>query len=107
MKKMRLLGAAVLLAAVFSMGSFPAEAAAATGKELFNANCSKCHFGGGNVINPKFTLHKNDRLKHGVRTANDIISRMRHPGPGMPTFTKEMIPDADARKIAEYVLKTF
>ncbi|MDA8326140.1 MAG: c-type cytochrome [Nitrospiraceae bacterium] len=98
---------AVLFTAVFLTGPFTTGASAATGKELFDKNCSECHYGGGNVINPKFTLHKKDREKHGVKTVNDIISRMRQPGPGMVQFTRQMIPDSDAGKIAEYILKTF
>lgn len=80
---------------------------AASGKDLFQKNCAGCHVNGGNIVNPKFTLHKKDREAHGVRTAADIMNKMRHPGPGMPTFSKEQVPDKDAKKIAEYILKTF
>lgn len=77
------------------------------GEELFEQHCSPCHPHGGNVINPDFTLHKKDRDKHGVKTAADIMGKMRHPGPGMMQFTKETVSDKDAKKIADYVLKTF
>ena len=78
-----------------------------SGKALFEKNCADCHANGGNVINPAYTLHKKDRLKHGVRTANDIVHLMRNPGPGMHTFSKQAVPDSDAKKIAQYILKTF
>ena len=78
-----------------------------TGEELFEQHCSPCHPNGGNVINPDFTLHKKDRDKHGVKTAADIMGKMRNPGPGMMQFTKQVVSDKDAKKIAEYVLKTF
>ena len=78
-----------------------------SGKALFNKNCASCHANGGNVVNPKFGLHKKDREAHGVKTAKDIIGKMRNPGPGMPKFDKSAIPDRDAKKIADYIIKTF
>ena len=78
-----------------------------TGEELFEQHCSACHPNGSNVINPDFTLHKKDRERHGVKTASDIIGKMRNPGPGMMQFPKTAVSDADAKKIADYVMKTF
>lgn len=40
-------------------------------------------------------------------TEDDIISKMRNPGPGMERFDKSVLPDRDARKIAGYIIKTF
>jgi cytochrome c6 len=77
------------------------------GEELFEKNCAPCHVNGGNVVNPAFTLHAKDREAHGVKTAKDIIGKMRNPGPGMTKFDKKTISDKDAMKIAEYVMKTF
>jgi cytochrome c6 len=79
----------------------------ASGKELFEKNCSPCHPGGSNIINPEFTLHRKDRERHGVKTAADIVGKMRNPGPGMTKFDKETIPDDQAKKIARYIIKTF
>ncbi|MEJ2695828.1 MAG: c-type cytochrome [Candidatus Sulfobium sp.] len=78
-----------------------------SGEELFEQHCSPCHPDGSNIINPDFTLHKKDRDKHGVKTAEDIVGKMRNPGPGMTQFTKQMVSDKDAKKIADYILKTF
>lgn len=78
-----------------------------TGEELFEQHCSMCHPKGGNIINPDFTLHKKDRDRHGVKTAADIMGKMRNPGPGMARFTKSAVSDRDAKKIADYILKTF
>ena len=78
-----------------------------SGKALFQKNCADCHVNGGNVVNPAYTLYKKDLRKHGVKTENDIVHIMRHPGPGMHVFTKQMVPDKDAKKIAGYILKTF
>jgi cytochrome c6 len=77
------------------------------GETLFKQNCSPCHPDGGNIINPAFTLHKKDREAHNVKTAKDIMGKMRNPGPGMTKFDKTTIPDKDAKAIAEYILKTF
>jgi cytochrome c6 len=87
-----------------------------TGESLFRDNCSACHPDGGNLLNSKKTLHKADREANNIRTAEDIVQKIRNPGPapthpqewaGMKTFGKDKISDADALKIANYILKTF
>jgi len=85
----------------------PRKEAGIRGEELFKQHCFPCHPDGGNVINPQKTLHKKDREANGVKTASDIVSKMRNPGPGMTKFDEQTIPDADAKEIAEYGLKTF
>ncbi len=77
------------------------------GAAEFKNHCAVCHPDGGNIINPAFTLHKKDRVKNGVKTAKDIIGKMRNPGPGMTKFDKATIPDKEAKAIADYILKTF
>jgi len=78
-----------------------------TGEALFKKNCSLCHPNGGNIIRPEKSLLKKHLDEYGVKTADDIVNLMRNPGPGMQTFGKDRISDADAKEIAEYVLKTF
>ncbi len=78
-----------------------------TGEELFLQNCSVCHRGGGNILNPEKTLRKEDLDEYGIKTPEDIIRIMRNPGPGMRAFDRAYISDKDAEKIAEYILKTF
>ncbi len=102
----------ILFLAICIMGAAAvvfAEKASDTskGEQLFNANCKVCHPDGGNIINPKKTLHKADREANGVKKVEDILKRMRNPGPGMTKFDKKTISDKDARAIASYVLKTF
>jgi cytochrome c6 len=77
------------------------------GEALFKQHCTVCHPDGGNIINPQFTLHKKDREEHGVKTAKDIVGKMRKPGPGMTMFDEKTISNKDAKEIAEYILKTF
>lgn len=78
-----------------------------TGEGLFKDHCAVCHPDGGNIVNAQKTLHKADREANGVKKAADVVKLMRNPGPGMSKFDKETISDKDAKKIAEYVLKTF
>ena len=80
---------------------------AKTGEALFKQHCTVCHPDGGNTINPKKTLLRTVREANGVITADDIIMKMRNPGPGMNKFDEKLIPDKDAKAIADYVLKTF
>ena len=93
-----------------------ASAAEDTGEALFRANCATCHPGGDNILNRNKTLRKADREDNGIFTAEDIINKMRNPGPapthpekwaGMQIFDKNKISDEDAQKIANYILQTF
>jgi len=77
------------------------------GAKLFQERCAVCHPNGGNIIKPALTLHKKDMDAHGVKSANDIVGKMRNPGPGMTRFDAKTISDKDAKEIAEYIQKTF
>ena len=82
-------------------------AQAASGKDLFNQHCSACHPNGGNIIEPHDTLLKSARVANKVNSVEAIVGKMRNPGPGMSKFDANFLPDADAKAIAEYILKTF
>ena len=77
------------------------------GSELFSHYCAGCHPGGGNAIYPQKTLHKMELAANGVRTVDDIVAKMRHPGRGMRQFDRQALSDREARAIAAYVLATF
>jgi len=79
---------------------------AQTGESLFKQHCAVCHPDGGNIVNPKKTLHKQDREANNVKTEADIMKIMRNPGPGMIKFDEKTIPDKQAKEIAEYILKS-
>jgi cytochrome c6 len=99
-----------LAGSVFSYGTagFSKEPAKAkSGEELFQQHCSSCHPDGGNTVNPQKTLHKKDLDANKIKKPGDIVRKMRHPGPGMTQFDKKTVSDKDAKKIAEYILKTF
>ena len=77
------------------------------GEVKFKEQCAVCHPDGGNIINPRKTLHKKDRETNNIISAADIIKTMRNPGPGMTKFDVKTISDKDAHTLAEYILKTF
>jgi cytochrome c6 len=93
-----------------------AEEARQTGEALFRQDCSPCHPDGGNILNKNKTLNRKDREKNNIRTADDIVRKMRNPGAfdfhpdkwsGMKIFEENKLSDDDAKKIADYILKTF
>jgi cytochrome c6 len=99
---------AVTISVVLFIGSDNgAQAGGKSGESLFKEHCALCHPDGGNIINPKKTLHKKDREANNVKSKDDIVNIMRKPGPGMTTFDVKIIPDKDAKEIAEYIIKTF
>ena len=83
------------------------ESSKKSGEALFKQHCVICHPDGGNIINPQKTLHKKNLESNKIRNAGDIVKTMRNPGPGMTKFDEKMIPDKEAKEIAEYILKTF
>lgn len=84
-----------------------AEKGSDKGEAKFKALCAVCHPDGSNIMNPKKTLHKQDREANNVKTADDIVAKMRNPGPGMTKFDEKTVSNKDAHAIAEYILKTF
>lgn len=100
---------ATMLGVALFCSSLPAEAIAeaSPGEQAFLKNCAVCHPNGGNIIESDDTLGKKVMAAKGIRTPADIVGKMRKPGPGMTQFDAKTIPDAEAKAIAEYILKTF
>jgi cytochrome c6 len=108
MRKGYLVWAAVVATAwLLSAGPAGAAQKVSPGEEAFAQNCAVCHPNGDNIINPDKKLAKKSLAANGVRTAADIVNKMRKPGPGMTEFDQKAIPDATAKAIAEYILDTF
>jgi cytochrome c6 len=105
--KKTLLGIVVVFALCSSAAYVFAEKGSDKGEAKFKALCSVCHPNGENVMNPKKTLHKQDREANNVKTADDIVAKMRNPGPGMTKFDEKTVSNKDAHEIAEYIMKTF
>lgn len=78
-----------------------------TGEELFRERCAACHPDGGNTINPRKTLHRGILAVHGIKNSADIVDVIRNPGPGMVSFDRALLSDAEAQLIADYVLTEF
>ena len=87
-----------------------------SGESLFQKHCAACHPKGGNILSPNKTLYRKDLEANNIRTAQDIVAKMRNPGPapthpqewaGMKMFDEKAISEDDALKIADYILKTF
>lgn len=102
-----LVTAALLSACTDTPRSAPPPVATERGGQLFKERCAPCHPNGGNVLTPGKTLHAGVLADHGITTPDDVVKKMRNPGPGMARFDETTIPDADARLIAAYVLATF
>jgi cytochrome c6 len=77
------------------------------GKALFEKNCKVCHPDGGNIITANKTLKTSDLNANNIGNVDGIVGKMRNPGTGMSKFDEKAISDAEAKAIAEYILKTF
>ncbi len=86
----------VIAVSLFSAAAFAADA----GEEIFKAKCAACHPGGGNIMNKKATIK-------GMKDSKKIIAQVRKGGGGMPAFDGKAISDADAKVLADYIIKTF
>ena len=77
------------------------------GEALFRQYCASCHPNGGNVSDPKRTLHGSALKSNHITTPEDIVRIMRNPLSRMIRFDTSTLSDRDARAIAEYILITF
>jgi cytochrome c6 len=108
MKKNLSIVLSLTLAAILASSVFGAEKPKGpSGETLFKEKCSACHPDGGNIINPQKTLKKKDLTANKLADAKKIVAYVRKPGPGMNAFDVKSLPDADAKAIATYILKTF
>ncbi len=96
MKRSILMATVVASISMMSVASFAAE----TGETIFKAKCASCHPDGGNIMNPKETLK-------GMKDAKKITKKIRKGGGGMTAFDAKAISDADAKLVADYIIKTF
>ncbi|MBF0557674.1 MAG: c-type cytochrome [Nitrospirae bacterium] len=108
MKSALVLFAAAAMVCLFGMSNIAgADGKNKSGEAEFKEHCAVCHPNGGNIMNTKKTLHKGDLDANNIKTATDIIMKMRNPGTGMTKFDTKTVSDSEAKKIAEYILKTF
>jgi cytochrome c6 len=96
MKKSIISSITVLALAIFASAALAADG----GEAIFKAKCAGCHPDGGNIINPKETLK-------GIKDPKKIVAKIRKGGGGMTAFDAKAISDADAKLVANYIIKTF
>lgn len=96
MKKSIVMVAVALSVGMMSVASFAAE----TGETIFKAKCSSCHPDGGNIIKPGESIK-------GIKDTKKITKKIRKGGGGMPAFDAKAVSDADAKSVADYIVKTF
>jgi cytochrome c6 len=107
MKKMIVLLVSAFAVCCVGVVAFAEKASKDNGEAEFKEHCAICHPEGGNLINPKKTLHKKDREANKIRNEADIIKILRKPGPGMTPFDEKTISDSEAREVAKYIFKAF
>jgi cytochrome c6 len=107
MKKMIVLLLSVLAVCCVGTTAFAEKSSKVAGEAEFNEHCAVCHPEGGNIINPKKTLHKKDLAANNINNEADIIKIVRKPGLGMTTFDEKTLPDSEAKNIAKYIFKAF
>jgi cytochrome c6 len=90
----------IILATLALSTTLLASAASAGGEAIFKAKCASCHPDGGNIIKPTVTLK-------GINDPIKITSKIRKGGGGMPVFDVKALSDADAKQLADYIIKTF
>lgn len=91
---------AAIIVVSSSMISVAAFAAANTGETLFKEKCASCHPDGGNIMKPAASIK-------GIKSSAKIIKQIRKGGSGMPAFDAKAISDANAKQLADYIMKTF
>lgn len=97
MKKSILMATVVVSVGMISAVAFAAETG---GEAIFKMKCASCHPDGGNIMKPKATLK-------GIKNSKKIITQVRKGGGGMPAFDTKSVSDADAKLLADYIIKTF
>jgi cytochrome c6 len=88
-----------------SISQLPIEKSTfASGKKIFQANCSVCHIGGTNIIIPEKNLKKNALEANGMNNLNSISYQIINGKNGMPAFGGRLEED-EIEILASYVLK--
>jgi cytochrome c6 len=73
------------------------------GAQIFSANCSSCHMGGRNVVNPVKTLQKSDLENFGMYDLVAIKNQVMNGKGAMPSFSSRLSAE-DIDNVASYVI---
>jgi cytochrome c6 len=83
----------------------PAQAAdASAGTEVFSKNCTACHAGGKNIMNPAKTLSLNDLKSNQRDSEGAIVTLVTNGIPPMPAFGKSLS-EEQIKNVAAYVIQ--
>jgi cytochrome c6 len=94
----------LLVAFVALTFATPAMAAdLSNGAKVFSANCTACHMGGGNTVNPAKTLKKSDLEKYGMDSMDAITTQVKQGKMAMPSFIGRLS-SKDIEDVAAYIL---
>lgn len=74
-----------------------------SGAQVFSANCTACHVGGGNVVNRAKTLSQADLEAYGMDSVEAITTQVTRGKAAMPAFGQQLTPD-QIESVAMYVL---
>lgn len=96
----------LFVAGMFSLGFITnvQAADASAGAEVFAKNCSTCHAGGKNMMNPTKTLSLNDLKSHQRDSEAAITSLVTNGQSPMPAFGK-MLSEEQIKNVAAYVMQ--
>ena len=76
---------------------------AASGAQIFSANCAACHAGGRNVISAAKTLQKDALEKYEMNSIEAVVYQVNNGKNAMPAF-KGRLNDTQIEDVATYVL---
>ncbi len=94
----------IAIALAVALATTPVQAADLTnGAKIFNANCSACHVGGGNVIIANKTLKKEALEKYGMDSLQAIKTQVTKGKNAMPAFSGRLN-ENQIEDVASYVL---
>ncbi len=71
------------------------------GSQVFSQNCSGCHAGGNNSVNPEKTLKLDALQKYGKDSIENIMYQVRNGAGAMPPF--DDLSDEDVSNVANFV----
>jgi cytochrome c6 len=101
---------ALLAIALFQFTFIDSALAAemSNGAKIFNANCSSCHIGGGNILISEKTLKKEALSKYledyDADSIQAIISQVQNGRNAMPAF-KSKLSEQEIIEVAAYIFQ--
>jgi cytochrome c6 len=96
----------LLVSSVLTWGFIsPAQAAdASAGAEVFAKNCTACHAGGKNIMNPAKSLSLNDLKSNNIDSEAAVITQVTNGKAPMPAFGTSLS-EEQIKNVAAYVLQ--